>query len=197
MSMHNYVRVVPRTGSLDVQIVIPQKFLNTDKLKSNFPEYMRRAKEEALSFWKTLAGQKLNRSREKYLEGLSAKQTGKGNVVLSLAGIPAVHVEMGKDALEGSKLRAGFMRSPKLREGPVKIPKSKRHLLKEAPTPTPYKYLVIPMADGSFRTFTTDERQKDKWEMKSGANLREEVKEELKNSIIPKHMSDLIKDSLK
>lgn len=197
MSMHNYVRVVPRVGTLDVQIVIPQKFLNTDKLKSNFPEYMRRAKDEALSFWKTLAGQKLNQSREKYIEALSAKQTGKGNVVLSLEGTPAVHIEMGKDALAENKLRAAFMRSGKLKPSPmkIKIPKEKRHLLKD--TPKPFQWLIVPMADGTYRTFTTAENQKNKWEMENAANLREDVKEELKNNIIPKHMNDLIKDSLK
>ena len=53
------------------------------------------------------------------------------------------------------------------------------------------------MADGTYRTFTTAENQKNKWEMENAANLREDVKEELKNNIIPKHMNDLIKDSLK
>lgn len=200
MSFHNYVRIVPRSGNISMQIVVPSKFLDTSKLKKNFPLYMKKAEEEAVEFWKTRAGQKLNYSRDQYISSISSKQTDKGNVVLSLTGKAAVAIEMGEDAPQGSQLRDALLSSSKLQSSTerrrMKLPPHLVEKLKSDPTPkAPYMWMVIPMKDGEFRTFTDKPEHQDKWIIKSKADIIREVKQELKEKILPKHMTDLIKDS--
>lgn len=200
MSFHNYVRVVPRSGNIGIQIVVPAKFLDTSKLKKNFPIYMKRAEDEALEFWKTRAGQKLNYSREQYVSSISSKQTDKGNIVLSLTGKAAVAIEMGKDAPQGSQLRDALLSSPKLQSSTerkkMKLPAHLVEKLRSDPTPkAPYMWMVIPMKDGEFRTFTDKPEHQDKWIIRKKADIIQEVRAELKDKILPKHMTDLIKDS--
>ena len=202
MSFHNYVRIVPRAGNVSIQVVVPAKFLNTEKLQRNFPAYMHKAELEAVEFWKTRAGQKLNRSRDHYISSISSKQSSKGNVVLSLTGKAAVAMEMGEDAPAGSQLRDALLSSSKLQSSTerkkMKLPRHLLDKIKADPTPrTPYQWMVIPLKGGEFRTFTDKPEHQDKWIIKKKADIVPEVKEELKNVIIPKHINALVKDSFK
>lgn len=200
MSFHNYVRIVPKIGNISIQVVVPSKFLNTDKLKQKFPEHMKKAELEAVEFWKTKAGQKLNYSREQYIASISSKQTGRGNIVLTLSGKAAVAIELGEDAPQGSQLRDALLSSNKLQSSTerrrMKLPKHLVDKLKADPTPkAPYQFMVIPMKDGEFRTFTDKPEHQNKWIIKKKADIIPEVKEELKSTILPKHLSNLVKES--
>lgn len=183
-----------------MQIVVPANFLSTKKLKKNFPQAMRNIKDDALKFWETEAGQTLNSSRERYLKGITAKQTGAGNIVLTLNGAFPVMIEHGAKSFD---MKVGFSKSNKLKPGPIKIPASKRTEFSKDKKPISYQWMIIPIEDDSgvtkFRTFTTAQPA-NMWlhpGLADGANLIPKVKQELKEEIIPRRMAELIKGSFK
>lgn len=197
--MHNYVRIVPRDGKVSMQIVIPKNFLSTVALKANYPEYMRQAKDEALAFWETIASQKLNSTRQAYLEAITAKQTALGNIVLTLDGEDALRVENGFEPFD---MKIGFSKSSKLKQGPIKMPAAKREKqIGPKKAPEAYQWMIIPIeTDGlvKFRTFTTKQSSDMWWHPGvKGIKAIDEVKRELKDRILPNTMSALFKDSFK
>ena len=154
---------------------------------------MNRMREDALDYWKTLADQNLNRSREKYKEGINSYATNKDNFVLSLEGRVPTMIENGWNPYD---MKEGFSRSQKLRSGKMKIPKDKRSEVDSKPS-VPFKWMIIPInlpGEVKFRMYTTKQGP-EMWQNEGfkGVKLMEKVDEKIENELIEKHIDELLR----
>lgn len=99
-----------RFPQFKVKIEFPKAML--DKFRgSEYSEALTKFKskmnKETLAFWKTLAGEKLESSRNMYKASLSLKEYGNGNGEIRLAN-PALKLEMGKPSFD---MKKGLLRN--------------------------------------------------------------------------------------
>ncbi len=189
----NYVRQVNTPTKIGLQIVIPKNFLSTDRLLKNKSRFMQDIQRETTDFWITAASQKLNKTRDRYVDNLFVRKTGDKNIVFELVG-PAVPVERGWEPFD---MKPGFAASPKLMNNKMKIPADKRAEFVKGKAPTPKLIIPIDPQRGIFRTFTLAQMGTNLWvnEGYKGINLIPIVKQQLKEVIIPKYVGRYARDA--
>lgn len=137
---------------------------------------------EARNLWETLAGQNLNKARQRYIKAIALKQNG-DNVTVGLDPtdpLPTM-LELGVEAFD---LKKGFLRNA------TKVDKAGRRMR------------VIPLGtEGTqvmrFRTVVEGKYQPpNNWGHPGlkAKNFHEEVIKELSDTIIPKHIDRIIEE---
>lgn len=188
---------MPSTPGADIEINIPTDLLSVKNFESKLEETIIEAALEARNFWETAAGQRLTTSRERYIDAISMTQEGPGQVTLSLSDSFAQKVEKGSS---GFDMKPGFLRSPKLKTGPKKMPAAVAKTVISTGAPAS-KWMIIPLntnrdapmgTPGAFRTFT--DQQVSGWIHPGfkGVNIREDVVAELRDNILPQRIEKLI-----
>lgn len=189
----NYVRQVNTPLKIGVQIVVPKNFLSTDRLVKNKARFMQDVQRETYDFWVTVASQKLNKTRDRYVDNLFVKKTSDKNIVFELTG-PAVPVERGWEPFD---MKPGFAASSKLKDRKMKIPADKRAEFIKGKAPTPKLIIPIDPARGIFKTFTLAQIGSSMWENSGykGAHLIPSIKQQLKEVILPKYVGRYARDA--
>ncbi len=189
----NYVKTVHSPTKLNVQIVIPKNFLKTDRLKNNINRVMNEVKNDTYDFWVTLASQRLNKTRDTYINNLYIRKTDNKNIIFELTA-PAVGIERGHT----TDMKPHFAASSKLEKREFKIPKHKVQELNKPKSGVPTLIIPIDSTKNIFRTFSLNQMNTDMWIVHNkGVNLIPEVKKQLKEEILPKRFSKYVKDSLR
>ena len=189
-----YTRRSHGSAKTTIQVIVPKgTFIDSHKLKQEFPYMMNRMREDALDYWNKLADHSLNRSREKYKEGITSYATNKDNFVLSLQGRIPNMIENGWSAYD---MKDGFSKSPKLKTGKMKIPKDKRSEIESKPS-VPFKWMIIPInlpGELKFRMYTTKQGP-EMWQNDGfkGVKLMDKVDDKIVDELIEKHVDELLR----
>lgn len=183
---------------LSVEINIPANLLNHKDFEAELESTIFDIALEARSFWETEAGQRLTTSRERYIAAIGMEQAGGNEVSLTLKDSFAQSVEKGTPRFD---MKPGFLKSPKIKDGPVKLPRAVAASLQKTGRPAATKWMIIPLNlhrqvpmgyPAAFRTFT--DKQPNMWIHKGfkGVHIADDVVDALNDEIIPKHIDKLI-----
>lgn len=164
------------TVEVDFQLEIPDELLNIKEFERKLPDAILKATLEARNFWESLAGQRLAKSREKYIEGIKM-YVGIDSGGLELVGSFPIMVETGSSGWDMKKTHLGGPKTKIAEDG--------------------MRYLVVPIEGGPLRTMS-DASPPGSWRHPGfpGLNLRDEVIKELEEVILPKHIGALIREVL-
>jgi hypothetical protein len=194
----SYVQYNPRYAeiTIDESKLIKKLGIADQEIEARLPEALMDAALEGRNYWETLAGQRLNSSRERYIEALGMEQKG-DSVTLKLTGDFAVMREVGSQPFD---MKPGFLASKKMKLAPFKK-KIPRAIAASIQGSRMTKWMVIPLntqrmspmgKPGAYRTFTDAQSG---WLYKKtlkGVFIADDVADELSNVILPKHIEKLI-----
>lgn len=177
---------------------VPPDLMNSAEFEQRLPEALAEAALEAGTFWESEAGRRLTTMRQRYQQAIHVNQNG-SDISITLEDPLAVAVDQGSP---GFSLRDSFLRSAKIKPGPVKIPRAVAASLPKTGQKAASKWMVIPLnVDRQapftnpkvFRTFT-DKQPESKWMHPGfkGVHIAEDVVRELQDNILPKHVAALI-----
>lgn len=122
MTAH-YVRHQQTARALRIELIAKPSFVSLAQYERKMHAFTKSIGEDIHDFWTTLAGQKLNKSREKYIKSIELRVTKKRNVTLYMSGA-GYWIETGKQF----DMRPGFLNSKHIQFGQPRLP---RELAKE------------------------------------------------------------------
>lgn len=194
----SYVSFSVDGPSMTISIDVPPDLMNSKEFEARLPEALAEAALEAGTFWESEAGRRLTLTRERYQRSIHVNQHG-DDISITLEDPLAVAIDQGSSAFS---LRPGFLASPKIKQGPVKIPRAVAASMPRTGQRAATKWMVIPLnvdrqnpftSPKVFRTFT-DKQPASKWMHPGfkGVHIAEDVVAELRDNILPKHVSNLI-----
>lgn len=179
--MH-YVRQQHQHRQIRLQIIVPKKFLEIQSLEKEIPQTTAEIAQDMEDFWKTMAGQRLNKSREAYLNSLKVGKTKAGNITMTLTGAGR-YLETGEEF----NLKPGFLASTKKE-------------MKYSKTRGPYKIIPLDVPEGKiFRPiFASQASDTSSWMWnrkgtgKVPVRIVPEVVDQTKEVFIPERIRELL-----
>lgn len=152
-----------------VEVDVPDDFLSDEDFMAGLSDAFQKAVNEAVDFWKTAAGQRLNTTRDQYISAI------RGDVVTDSDGMPIADLRLEGDELVSAIETGapGFDMKPGFLAGKT--------------------FARVPVAPDTIRTVNLDTSANKflhpGW---PGLNIREDVANELLDNILPKHITALM-----
>lgn len=137
---------------------------------------------EARNYWEAVAGQTLNKTRDRYIKALEFVQKADNEISIQLnPGKEHTFANMLEGGWESFDMKPGFLKGRTYRVIPLDTPSGKL-----------FRTVSLTSPDSSWRNL-------GKWsgklgQRKEGYNLREEVAKELEDNIIPRHLDRIISE---
>lgn len=135
---------------------------------------------ESRNYWETVAGQNLNKTRDRYIKALEFVQKGENEI--------SIHLNPGKEHKLANMLEGGW-ESFDMKPGFLK---GRTYRVIPLDTPSGRIFKTVSLKSSEYSWWNLGEWS-GKWGYrKEGYNFREEVAKEMEDNIIPRHIDRVI-----